>query len=61
MTREQAIRELVTTGDLTTGMLKPLGIACEAFLQLAQRDDSDAIVAKLAGQLLLSKPTRRRK
>ena len=56
MTREQAIRQLLETGELTTNLLGPLGIAFESFLQLAQRPDADQIVKRLAAQLLLSKP-----
>ncbi|MCK5612147.1 hypothetical protein KAR91_60305 [Candidatus Pacearchaeota archaeon] len=39
MTRKQAIDRLVSTRELTTTMLSPLGIAIDSFLQFAQLDD----------------------
>lgn len=50
MTKQQAITKLITTRELTTDLLKPLGIAFESFLMLAQRSDADVIVEKLVKQ-----------
>lgn len=39
MTRQQAIKQLIETRDLSTGMLKPLGIPLEVFLRAVQFPD----------------------
>ena len=44
MTRDQAMNRLVLTGELTTLMLSPLGIAFDSFLQLAQLDDETRVI-----------------
>lgn len=36
MTKKEALLELAVTGELTTAMLKPLGISLEAFLRYTQ-------------------------
>lgn len=46
MKKTTAMKKLIETGKLTTKLLEPLGISFESFLKLAQRSDSDAIVAK---------------
>jgi hypothetical protein len=51
MTRKQAMSELSKTGNLTTDMLKPLGIRFESFLGFAQLPEENAreIILKLVG------------
>lgn len=49
MTRKQAIKKLVETREITTGMLKPLNITFDSWLQYAQldADKRDKIVTGL--------------
>lgn len=47
MTRAQAIEKLITTRDLTTAMLEPLGIEFDTWLQWCQRSDAEEILDKL--------------
>ena len=53
MTRTQALKKLNETRQLSTKMLKPLGISFEAFLRFAQLPDAraDAIMAQLIENL----------
>lgn len=39
MTKQQAIKRLTETRDISTAMLKPLGISMDSFLWLAQLSD----------------------
>lgn len=56
MTRKQAIKVLTETRELSTKMLKPLGIPFDHFLQFAQLPDDQAkhaisrLVEKLTAQ-----------
>jgi hypothetical protein len=53
MTRQQAIQKLKSTRQLSTGMLAPLGISFESFLQFAQLPDAKCkeLVEKLIVKL----------
>ena len=49
MTRKQAIAELKRTKQISTGMLKPLGLSFEWFLRYAQlpKEQAEAILEKV--------------
>ncbi len=58
MTRKQAIARLQETNELSSAMLKPLGISFEAFLRLSQVGEKVAneAIEALIKELIRGKP-----